>query len=75
LCLSFEELLKTFSTSGKLGSCDFEQAGFCEWRQVHDGHDDFDWLTNSGETSSEQTGPRFDHTTESELGSVLALCS
>jgi hypothetical protein len=73
LCLSFEELFKNYISIS--GSCDFEQDGFCEWRQVHDGHDDFDWSINSGETSSKQTGPSVDLTTESELGSVLALCS
>ncbi|CAB4009334.1 RNA-directed DNA polymerase from mobile element jockey [Paramuricea clavata] len=64
---------ETFCEDSTDGSCDFEQDGFCKWQQVHDGHDDFDWSINNGETSSKQTGPRVDHTSESELGSYIYI--
>ena len=51
-----------------LGDCDFEKHSFCEWLQVNDGQDDFDWLLNQGETSSKETGPAVDHTTHSKQG-------
>ena len=73
LCLNFQELFKNYIFTS--GSCDFEQDSFWEWRQVHDGHDDFDWSINSGETSSKRTGPRFDHTIRSKQGSILVLRS
>ena len=53
-----------------IGECDFEQHGFCEWLQVKDGDDDFDWLLNQGETSSKETGPNGDHTTDSKQGMI-----
>lgn len=49
-----------------LADCDFEQGGICTWTQSH--NDDFDWLVNSGETASLDTGPPSDHTTGTESG-------
>ena len=51
-----------------LGDCDFEKHSFCEWLQVNDGRDDFDWLINQGKTLSKDTGPTVDHTTHSKQG-------
>ncbi|CAH1263488.1 PKD1L3 [Branchiostoma lanceolatum] len=39
--------------------CDFE-TGMCGWTQ--DSEDDFDWSRHKGSTSTENTGPPFDHT-------------
>ena len=53
------------------GNCDFEQDGFCEWRQVYDGSDDFDWTIHSGLTPSIRTGPFMDHTTGTREGAAF----
>lgn len=53
-----------------LGNCDFEQNGFCEWRQVIEGYDDLDWILHKGDTPSEDTGPKEDHTRGSAEGSI-----
>lgn len=45
--------------------CDFED-GWCDWTQVDD--DDFDWRRHSGGTSSDNTGPTYDHTTGKTSG-------
>ncbi|XP_063956689.1 MAM and LDL-receptor class A domain-containing protein 1-like [Lytechinus pictus] len=46
-------------------SCTFED-GMCGYIQGKSpDEDDFDWLRGTGETSSDTTGPRFDHTTGS----------
>jgi hypothetical protein len=42
------------------GGCDFE-SGLCTWTNARSG-DDFDWLTGTGQTSSQFTGPTADHT-------------
>lgn len=39
--------------------CNFER-DFCQWTQ--DTSDVFDWTRNAGATSSQNTGPSFDHT-------------
>eukprot|EP00057_Strongylocentrotus_purpuratus_P018004 XP_011672478.1 PREDICTED: MAM and LDL-receptor class A domain-containing protein 1-like [Strongylocentrotus purpuratus] len=46
-------------------SCTFED-GLCGYIQgLSPDEDDFDWIRTKGETSSDSTGPRFDHTTGS----------
>ena len=54
-----------------LGNCDFEKEGLCDWQQIQNGEDDFDWSINSGETSSKGTGPKVDHTTGTREGTAL----
>ncbi|XP_025085553.1 MAM and LDL-receptor class A domain-containing protein 1-like [Pomacea canaliculata] len=56
-----------------LADCDFEQGGICTWTQSQ--NDDFDWLVNSGETASLDTGPPSDHTTGTESGEYIYLPS
>ncbi|PIK60270.1 putative MAM and LDL-receptor class A domain-containing protein 1 [Apostichopus japonicus] len=46
-------------------SCDFEN-GWCDWTQVT--NDEFDWRRHQGSTSSDRTGPSFDHTTGTTTG-------
>ncbi|KAJ8048131.1 MAM and LDL-receptor class A domain-containing protein 1 [Holothuria leucospilota] len=45
---------------GDYKMCDFQE-GFCNWVQLDD--DDFDWTRHKGETGSDNTGPKYDHTT------------
>ena len=52
------------------GICDFEGAHFCGYTQDTD--DDFDWIRNSGETETDETGPSVDHTYEST--SIFKIC-
>lgn len=49
-------------------NCNFEEESFCQWHQVNDGSDDFDWSIGRGETASKKTGPIVDHTTRSKEG-------
>ncbi|CAG5132826.1 unnamed protein product, partial [Candidula unifasciata] len=51
--------------------CDFENDNLCGWNQ--DNTDDFDWTWHSGETPTANTGPRFDHTTNSSEGHYLFM--
>ncbi|BFZ16139.1 hypothetical protein BsWGS_19178 [Bradybaena similaris] len=51
--------------------CDFETSTFCGWSQ--DDTDDFDWTWSKGETPTANTGPRFDHTTNSPEGHYLFM--
>jgi hypothetical protein len=52
------------------GYCTFDLHGFCEWRQVRDGYDDFDWILHKGETLSQETGPKVDSTHGTVEGSI-----
>ena len=63
------------SFTNLLGGCDFERGGLCNWQQVLDGEDNFDWSINSGATPSKFTGPRFDHTTGSIQGRIWRCIS
>ncbi|XP_028406441.1 MAM and LDL-receptor class A domain-containing protein 1-like [Dendronephthya gigantea] len=67
----FEESANlTFCEKFAEGSCDFERSGLCNWEQVLDGGDNFDWSINSGSTPSKFTGPNVDHTTGSIEGRI-----
>lgn len=48
------------------GACDFERENSCTW--VNAGGDDFDWIVQSGATTSTGTGPQADHTTGAAKG-------
>ncbi|GFS24286.1 MAM domain-containing protein 2, partial [Elysia marginata] len=48
-------------------ACDFK-LGLCQWRNVEDRSDDFDWVRNQGKTQSLQTGPSTDHTSGTASG-------
>ena len=39
-------------------SCDFDDNNLCSWTQDRD--DDFNWILNSGDTDTSQTGPERD---------------
>ncbi|XP_028397236.1 MAM and LDL-receptor class A domain-containing protein 1-like [Dendronephthya gigantea] len=54
-------------------NCDFEEGSLCEWHQVNDGSDDFDWSIGKGETASKNTGPIVDRTTRSKEGSYIFI--
>ena len=57
------------------GSCDFER-DLCTYSNARAG-DDFDWIRNSGNTSSSNTGPAQDHTqgnTNGNFSSVHLVC-
>nr|XP_054769623.1 MAM and LDL-receptor class A domain-containing protein 2-like [Lytechinus pictus] len=45
--------------------CDFE-SDLCDWEQLTT--DEFDWRRNKGDTSSEGTGPKVDHTLGTDEG-------
>lgn len=51
-------------------NCDFEN-GYCSW--TNDTDADFAWLINKGITMSDETGPLYDHTTESALGHYIYI--
>ena len=52
------------------GNCNFDN-GLCTWTKDHSG--DFDWISGSGQTASQRTGPTADHT--SSHGQTLFLLS
>ena len=45
-------------------SCDFDH-GFCSW--TNDTSAEFTWTKNKGRTPSDDTGPAWDHTTQSKF--------
>lgn len=47
--------------------CDF-QTDLCQWTNIQDGTDKFDWLRQKGHTSSPYTGPSVDHSTGADTG-------
>ncbi|XP_033638977.1 MAM and LDL-receptor class A domain-containing protein 1-like [Asterias rubens] len=51
--------------------CDFEQ-DLCKWAQITN-NDNFDWTRDKGGTSSSDTGPSKDHTTNSENGYYIYI--
>ncbi|CAB4029849.1 MAM and LDL-receptor class A domain-containing 2-like, partial [Paramuricea clavata] len=48
------------SDEAKCGSCTFESADLCGWKDVSTG--EYGWLRNRGTTPSHKTGPKVDHT-------------
>ncbi|XP_072182128.1 MAM and LDL-receptor class A domain-containing protein 1-like [Diadema setosum] len=54
-----------------LHQCDFEQENLCGYTQ--DQSDDFDWTWNSGDTTSDYTGPSFDVTTGTTSGHYVYI--
>ncbi|CAK8676682.1 unnamed protein product [Clavelina lepadiformis] len=54
-----------------LFQCDFDQGSLCGF--IQDSDDDFDWIPNSGATSSADTGPIADNTLENSSGFYLYL--
>ncbi|XP_070534301.1 MAM and LDL-receptor class A domain-containing protein 1-like isoform X1 [Ptychodera flava] len=51
--------------------CDFQNTTICGFTQ--DSGDDFDWQRNSGETSSYDTGPSYDHTENDFTGYYMYI--
>jgi len=47
--------------------CDFEK-GLCNWSQLPNDVDDFDWIQGGGSTRTLNTGPSNDHTRGNRLG-------
>lgn len=47
-------------------TCDFESSNLCEWK--NDKTDNFDWTWKSGSTSTTNTGPTNDHSTNTASG-------
>ncbi|KAK1172073.1 MAM and LDL-receptor class A domain-containing protein 1 [Acipenser oxyrinchus oxyrinchus] len=54
-----------------LGYCDFED-DTCTWKNALD-YDQFDWKRHSGQTQSESTGPKVDHTLGTVFGTYLLM--
>jgi hypothetical protein len=50
--------------------CDFDHS-LCGWSQSH--NDTFDWTRNSGRTTTDGTGPEFDHTQGTNAGSYMHI--
>lgn len=61
--IALDEMYITDGECGSVIDCDFKYFTICEWLQSKD--DELDWLLNSGQTDSSDTGPhadRFDST-------------
>ena len=52
------------------GVCDFESS--CSWSNTQL-NDNFDWLVSSGKTTSQFTGPPFDHTYQNSSGHYIFI--
>uniref|UniRef100_K1QMS6 MAM domain-containing protein n=1 Tax=Magallana gigas TaxID=29159 RepID=K1QMS6_MAGGI len=52
-------------------TCDFESSNLCEWK--NDKTDNFDWTWKSGSTSTTNTGPTNDHTTNTASGHYVYI--
>ncbi|XP_025084904.1 MAM and LDL-receptor class A domain-containing protein 1-like [Pomacea canaliculata] len=69
--IALDDILVMPTTCLKSADCDFEQGGICSWTQSN--RDDFDWLVNSGEMGSLDSGPASDHTTGTQSGEYIYL--
>ena len=49
-------------------TCDFEASNLCEWK--NDQTDNFNWIWKTGSTSTSNTGPTNDHTTNTATGNT-----
>ena len=67
--IAIDDVVLLDNTCPPPGDCNFE-TGMCTWTNVLQG-DDFDWLRASGSTTSINTGPSIDHTTNSSGGKLL----
>ncbi|XP_078334103.1 MAM and LDL-receptor class A domain-containing protein 1-like [Crassostrea virginica] len=52
-------------------TCDFEASNLCEWK--NDQTDNFNWIWKSGSTSTSNTGPTNDHTTNTATGHYVYI--
>lgn len=55
-----------------IGDCDFENH-YCNWRNVPNNLDEFDWIRYYGRTGTHNTGPQFDHTKGTRQGNLILL--
>ncbi|BFZ04222.1 hypothetical protein BsWGS_07261 [Bradybaena similaris] len=62
-------VLRNGKCAGK-GNCDF-QMDTCSWSNIH--NDSMDWLSHSGQTPSDETGPLNDHTYGNLSGKYLFI--
>ena len=42
-----------------LGACTFENSDYCNWMNIQDSRDNFDWEFGSADTSTAGTGPEY----------------
>ncbi|XP_077978860.1 MAM and LDL-receptor class A domain-containing protein 1-like [Glandiceps talaboti] len=64
--IAIDDVLIKDTACSPPGSCDFE-SGKCTWTEDQSS-DDFDWVRQSGATSSLDTGPSYDHTLRTSAG-------
>lgn len=67
--IALDDILVMPTTCLKSADCDFEQGGICSWTQSSS--DDLDWLVNSAEIGSLDSGPASDHTTGTQSGELF----
>lgn len=66
--IAIDDISVLDESCGPTNFCDFEE-DLCSWTNAQNGYDDdFDWLRNTGDTTSYSTGPSVDATTGTELG-------
>ncbi|GFN85250.1 MAM and LDL-receptor class a domain-containing protein 2-like [Plakobranchus ocellatus] len=65
--IAVDDIIITQGACRDKKSCDFT-LNTCQWRNVEDHTDDFDWLRNRGKTASLNTGPSTDHTSGTSSG-------
>ncbi|KAK5602804.1 hypothetical protein CRENBAI_025076 [Crenichthys baileyi] len=72
--MAFDDVQLTDAQCLPHGVCDFESS-FCSWSNLGDGVDQGDWLLGAGASPNPNTGPTFDHTTNSSYGHYIYVDS
>ncbi|MED6241113.1 hypothetical protein ATANTOWER_028659 [Ataeniobius toweri] len=72
--MAFDDVQLTDAQCLPHGVCDFETS-FCSWSNLGDGVDQGDWLLGAGASPNPNTGPTFDHTTNSSYGHYIYVDS
>lgn len=70
--MAFDDVQLSDAHCPPLGFCDFESS-LCNWSNLGGGVDQGDWLRGAGASPNPNTGPTFDHTTNSTHGNKTLI--
>ena len=55
--IALDDIKMEYGPCPNYGSCTFENNDYCDWHNVYDKRDDFDWEFGSYQTGTTMTGP------------------
>ena len=74
--LAYQSIANRFSFYNLIGNCNFDSFTFCNWLQVSEPDDKFDWSLDRDSTPSSGTGPIKDVSEKGKVSScsISSLC-